>query len=262
MNNNILIVGIIVIAVLIIGWWIVRISPNPLPSTDIPSTIQTQTQTQVPQQREASAPIVITSQAAVPSDTAVVLTGNVTPNGAFTNYWYEYGTTANLGSKTTNQMIGSGFMTIPAPMYISGLTKDTTYYFRLNAQNQFGSVAGTQYAFQTTLGLPAPIGGAPQATTLPESKLSKTAATLNGEVMPNKSTTQYWFEYGGTVNLGNTTAFVSIGDGSATVPVSVRLSDLNPATTYYFRLNAQNRFGTINGGIVNFKTVGPATTTE
>lgn len=245
--------------VLGVGWWIVSKNAGPLPDTNTPIT--TQTQTQVPP-REAGAPIVLTSQAAIPSDTTVVLTGSVTPNGAFTNYWYEYGTTANLGNKAKNQMIGSGFMAIPAPAYIFGLTKNTTYYFRLNAQNQFGSVIGTQYAFQTTQGLPVPVGSIPQATTLPESGLSRTAVTLNGEVTPNKSTTHYWFEYGGTANLGDTTPFVSVGDGSATVPVSVRLSDLNPDARYYFRLNAQNRFGTVNGGIINFKTVGPATTTK
>jgi len=35
---------------------------------------------------------------------------------------------------------------------------------------------------------------------------------------------------------------------------------LAPATTYYFRLNAQNSFGTTNGSILNFKTSGPPLT--
>lgn len=259
MNKNGTILGIIaVVLVLLIGWWLISKNASPLPEVNIfPST----NTTQVPP-RESSVPIVLTNQAAIPTDTTVVLTGNVTPNGAFTSYWYEYGTSPNLGNKTTSQMIGSGFAAIPAPAYISGLTKDTTYHFRLNAQNQFGTVAGAQYSFRTTQGVPPPVGSTPKATTLPESTITRTTVTLNGEVIPNKSTTQYWFEYGVTADLGNTTAFVSVGDGGAVVPVSVRLSDLNPSTTYYFRLNAQNRFGTVNGAIVNFKTSGPATTTK
>src|SRR3989338_4103259 len=209
----------------------------------------------------AGAPSVVTSSNVAPSDTTAVVTGVVVPNGAFTSYWYEYGVTTNFCSKTPNQGVGSGYTSIPAPDYITWLSKDTTYYFRLVAENQYGRVTGTQYAFHTTLNTPAPVGSAPLVKSVAANGISRTGATLNGEVTPNRSATQYWFEYGKTSALGETSAFTSVGDGTAKVGASVTLANLDPLTTYYFRLNAQNQFGTVNGGILNFKTAGPAAAT-
>lgn len=207
---------------------------------------------------QAGAPSAVTNSSVAPSESTAVVSGTVTPNGAFTSYWYEYGMTTTFGNKTTNQGVGSGYATITAPNYITGLAKDTTYYFRLVAENQFGRVAGTQYAFHTPLNTPPPVGSAPLVKTVAAGGVSRTTANLNGEVTPNKSPTQYWFEYGKTSDLGQTSAFTSVGDGSAKVLASISLANLDPQTTYYFRLNAQNQFGTVNGGVLNFKTAGPA----
>jgi phosphodiesterase/alkaline phosphatase D-like protein len=191
-----------------------------------------------------------------------VVTGSITPNGAFTSYWYEYGISAEFGSKTSSQTLGSGYVAIAAPAYITGLTKDTKYYFRLVGENQYGRVNGATATFQTTVGTPAPTGSAPTTKTLAAMSVSRTTANLNGEVTPNKAETQYWFEFGKTTDLGNTSAFQSAGSGSAKVPVAISISNLEGATTYYFRLNAQNQFGTVNGAIMNFKTPGPPAPTK
>ena len=209
----------------------------------------------------ASAPSAVTNSNVAPSESTAVVNGTVTPNGAFTSYWYEYGVTTNFGNKTSNQNVGAGYQAISAPDYITGLSKDTTYYFRLVAENQFGRVAGTQYAFHTTLNTPPPVGSAPLVKSVAANGISRTTANLNGEVTPNKSATQYWFEYGKTPDLGQTSSFTSVGDGTVKVLASVALANLDPLTTYYFRLNAQNQFGTVNGGILNFKTAGPVAAT-
>ena len=145
-----------------------------------------------------------------------------------------------------------------APAFITQLVKDTTYYYRLVAENQFGKSTGTTYTFRTTVGTPAPVGSAPTVKTLTASGVSRTAATVNGEVTPNRSSTRYWFEYGTSGNFGLITDIQSVGDGTAKLPASLLLSNLAPATTYYFRLNAQNNFGTVNGTILTFTTAGPA----
>ncbi|OHA81480.1 MAG: hypothetical protein A2675_03340 [Candidatus Yonathbacteria bacterium RIFCSPHIGHO2_01_FULL_51_10] len=204
------------------------------------------------------APVASTNSKSFPTETTIVVSGTVIPNGAFTNYWYEFGKSESLGSRTATQTVGSGNTPIPAPAYITGLTKDTTYFFRLVASNQYGTVMGSQYTFQTTHGVEPPLGSAPGVKTLAATGISKNTASINGEVTPNKGTTQDWFEYGKTPNLGNTTAFVSAGNGSVKIPASASLSGLDPATIYYFRLNAQNEFGTVNGTLLNFKTAGPA----
>lgn len=261
MNKTTAIIG--GVAVLLALGLVVYITQNPAPATTttpnttIPDTTGTTSQTPAAQ---PAAPSAITNSATTPFTTAAAVTGSVAPNGAFTSYWYEYGTTANLGSHTSSGTIGSGYAAIPAPGYILNLSKDTTYYFRLVAQNQFGQTEGAQYTFHTTVSAP-PAGSIPSIQTLQANGVSRTTATMNGTVTPNKNSTVYWFEYGQSTNLGNTTALQSVGDGTAKVPASLSLSNLTPATTYYYRLDAQNQFGTVNGAIMNFKTSGPATPT-
>lgn len=259
MNNTTLIGG--TVALLIIAGLLYYITQ----STNLLSNTATSTPTggivgdsTVDQGPQAGAPSATTNTSVAPTDTTAVVTGTVTPNGDFTSYWYEFGTSASLGNKTSNQNIGSGFAAIPATGYITGLTKNTTYYFKLVAENQYGKVSGSQHSFRTTEGTPPPVGGVPEAKSIAASGISRTSVTLHGEVTPNKAATQYWFEYGKTANLGNTTALTGAGSGSTKVPVSVSLTDLNPSTSYYFRINVQNQFGTVNGAILNFKTDGPA----
>lgn len=207
---------------------------------------------------QATAPSAVTSSSVSPTQSTAVVNGTVNPKGAFTSYWYEYGTSANLGSKTPTQTMGSGYVAIAAPGYITNLNKNTTYYFRLVAENQYGKVAGGQFTFTTTENTPAPVGSAPTVKTISATSIARTSAIINGEVTPNKAQTQYWFEFGKTASLGNTSAVVSGASDDAKHAVSLSLSGLEPLTTYYFRLNSQNQFGTVNGLILNFKTTGPA----
>ncbi len=253
MNTNTKIIGG-VLAALLVGGLIVYAATNK-PTAEQPTA--TTTPPVVTQPRQAGVPVLTPSSVSIPTDTTVVLTGKVNPSGTFTNYWYEYGITANLGSKTATQSVGSGFVSLSSPGYVTGLTKDTTYFFRLVAENQYGKVAGPQYSFKTTSGTPPPVGSVPTTKTLSANSISRNTASLNGEIVPNKAETTYWFEYGRTPNLGNTSALVAIGNGTAKVTGSLALTDLDPATTYYFRVNAQNQFGTVNGDILNFKTQGP-----
>jgi len=256
MNKTLaVILGIIILA--LIGGAVYYASQNPgTMATSTPATV-TQTTTNTPVVQTPGIPTAVTHSSVSATDNTAIVNGTVTPNGAFTSYWYEYGSTINLGNKTTAQTVGSGFVSIQAPGYIVGLAANATYYFRLAAQNQYGTMDGQTYSFQTTQGTPAPVGSAPRATTVAANGISRTTANLNGQVNPNQAGTEYWFEYGKTTSLGNTSAFSSIGSGNTAVPASISLSDLDPLTTYYFRINAQNQFGTVNGAILNFKTTGP-----
>ncbi|MDO8482460.1 MAG: hypothetical protein Q7S86_01415 [bacterium] len=270
MNKNVAIIGGI-IAVLVISGIIFYSPEKSLSPTDISYTKPTDTTlgttntsttvtTTTTVRTATSIPIAATDQNVDPAGTTAVVTGTVTPNGAFTNYWYEYGATENLENKTSNQTVGSGYVSIPAPGYITGLSNKTKYYFRLVAENSVGKAAGALYSFQTTGNNPAPVGSAPDAKTLSSNGISRTSANLRGEVSPNRGLTQYWFEYGTTNNLGDTSSFVPAGSGNGTLPAAATVTKLAPATTYYFRINAQNQFGTVNGSILNFKTDGPAIT--
>jgi trimeric autotransporter adhesin len=260
MNKN-LIPGLAIAAILLVGGFALftmsqppATVPQPIP-TPTPVPVPTPVPTPVPP--SPSAPTVNTNSSAVPSSTTVVVTGNVTPNGALTTYWYEYGKTTGLGTRTTTQSVGSGYTSIFAPSYITGLSSNTTYYFRLSAENRFGTVNGATYSFTTNTN-PPPQGSAPTTRTIAASNITRTTANLNGQVDPNRAEATYWFEYGETADLGFVTALQSAGSGDASTNVSISVSGLKPLTKYFFRLNAQNQFGTVNGSILNFTTSGPA----
>lgn len=219
------------------------------PSDSSQTTVVTTTTTQVP-----GKPTSTTGPKAFPTATTVTVTGGVVPNGAFTNYWFEYGTSASVTSKTATQNIGSGYALIATPAYIVGLKANTTYYYQLVAENSNGKVVGTQYTFKTTQNTPSPVGSIPAVKTLAANGVSNTSANLNANIDPNRDSTQYWFEYGTTKNLGSTSALASVGAGDVAKLVSLGLTDLATSTTYYFRINAQNQFGTVNGATLSFKT--------
>lgn len=205
--------------------------------------------------RAVAAPDATTNATVAPTDTTAVVTGTVNPQGAITTYWYEYGTTASYGQKTGVQTAGSGYVAVKTPAYITGLTKGTTYYFRLVAQNRIGTDMGAQNTVTTTTNNPTPIVGVlPTAKTLSATSVARKTAVITGEVNPNKAATQYWFEYGTSQDFGNTTSFISVGDGALAINASAALGNLAAGTTYFYRLHAQNQFGTVNGAILSFKT--------
>ncbi len=192
----------------------------------------------------------------MPSNNGAVVTGYVAPNGAATTYWFDYGASGSLGSRTTVKSAGGGFVTLATPAFIGGLSANTTYSYRLSAQNSFGTVQGATYTVTTTQ--TAPQGSAPVATTEATSGLARTTALLNGHIDPNGAQTTYWFEYGLTQSFGNATAFGNAGNGSDNLAVSIQAGSLTAATKYFYRLNAQNVHGMVSGVTLSFTTLGPA----
>ena len=272
MNKNIFIGGIVLVLALI-GAYIfttqrpVTTTANQFTPDTVSAGATTAEPTPVqPTQGEPATetpgkPIPTTNAKVAPTDTTVVVTGTVVPKGSITTYWYEYGTTKALGKKTTTQVVGSGFVAIPTPGYITGLAKNTTYYFQLVAENEFGRVNGEQNSVTTTEITATPVGAIPTLSTQAATGISETQASFKGRVNPNKASTQFWFEYGTQGSLGSVTTFTSIGDGSAILDASAAITNLQPGTTYYYRINAQNQFGTVNGAILTLKTAGKAVTT-
>lgn len=262
-TNTVLVAGIV--AVLAIGGLVLYMSQSPAPSENATSTTGTTnggTGTVTPPvQSQAGAPRVVTDPSVAPSNSTAVVTGKVSPNGAPTVYWYEYGESTTLGSRTASQAIGSGFNEIASPGYITGLRANTRYNFRLTAQNSFGTVNGAMYSFNTNNNPPTQ-GTPPSAATNAAEDVTRTSATLNGRVNPRASQTTYWFEYGTTADFGRITTLQSGGSGDASIAVSASVSQLDPQTKYYFRINAQNQYGTVNGGTQSFTTKGPAAATS
>ncbi len=259
MNQN-LIIGVVVVLVLLGGGYFL-LTMNPTAPGTVATTTSPTTQepvpTPTPTPSTVSAPSVVTDTSVAPSNSTAVVTGKVTPNGAPTTYWYEYGETTALGARTGAQGVGSGFNAIPSPAYITGLKANTTYYFRLSAQNRLGTVNGATQTFNTNSN-PPPQGNVPTATSNAANNVERTTATLNARVNPRGSETTYWFEYGDSANFGNVSSLQSAGNGVTSEAVSASVSGLSPSTKYFFRINAQNQFGTVNGATQSFTTKGPA----
>jgi phosphodiesterase/alkaline phosphatase D-like protein len=267
MNKNV-IIGILVVLVILGGGYALLNNKPANVATYTPTTDNTANTTPTPNPQptpvvppKPDAPVVETGIDPSVSSSTALFTGTVKPNGAFTTYWFEYGETTALGNRSISQQIGSGFSTLSTPAYITGLKANTAYYFRLSAKNRFATVNGSTYSFQTNNTPPVP-GRAPTTRTNSASDITRTTATVHGSVNPNGSDASYWFEYGTDTNLGNVTSFQGTNNGNSSMSVSASLSGLNPLMKYYFRLNAQNQYGTVNGSILSFTTSGPAAPTS
>ncbi len=96
------------------------------------------------------------------------------------------------------------------------------------------------------------LAAAPSAITGPVTSFGPTTATVGGTVNPNSESTMWFVEYGKTTSYGTNTSSVSAGSGNANTNVTATLSNLDPGTTYHYRLVATNNSGTTRGadGIV------------
>ncbi len=253
MNTNTALIGGAVILLAAGGFFLYSKNQIGSSSTTATSTLVA-TPDQIPTEPQSKAPAVVTDAKVAPSNSTVVVTGKVTPNGVPTVYWYEYGESATLGKQTSSQTVGSGWNAIPAPGYIIGLTSNTGYYFRLSAKNEYGTVNGATQKFNTNNNPPAQ-GTPPSASTNAAKDVARLSAILSGQVDPRASLTSFWFEYGVTTDFGRVSAFQTVGAGSDSVSVSMTVSGLNPKTKYYFRINAQNIYGTVNGTTQSLTTI-------
>jgi hypothetical protein len=180
--------------------------------------------------------------------TGALLNGAVSPNGASTTYYFEYGTTASYGTQTGSASAGSGSRVINyVSAFLSGLTPAALYHYRVVATNSGGTSQGNDTTFATVL--------SPTATTILATNLSLTTAQVNGAVNPNGASTTYYFEYGTTSGYGTQTSGASAGSGMDASNVNAVLSGLTPATLYHYRVVAANSAGAGRGGDVTFMTV-------
>ncbi len=97
-------------------------------------------------------PIATTSAATGVLEEQAVLNGNVNPSGLDTKYHFEYGTSNAYGSSTSTADAGSGSgsSSVPENATITGLLQNTTYHYRIVANNAAGSSYGSDGTFKTS----------------------------------------------------------------------------------------------------------------
>ncbi len=194
-----------------------------------------------------NAPTVTTGAATGITEKEATLNGTVNPEGSETKYYFEYGTTESLGSKTAEVSAGSGTTSVEVNKVITALTASTTYYYRIAATNAGGTTFGVKKTFATS--------AKPTAETKPATSVGETAVTLKGTVNPKGAETKYYFEYGTTTSYGSKTAEASAGSGTSNVEVSKEITGLARNTKYDFRVVATNVNGTTDGANQEFTTL-------
>jgi hypothetical protein len=113
--------------------------------------------------------------------------------------------------------------------------------------------AGAVNVYGATFKFPEPVTG-------PSSELRQTAATLNGTVNPEGlPVTSCFFEYGASTSYEHTMPCEpEPGSGETPVPVSAKITGLQPNASYHYRVVATNEHGTNSGADGQFFTPGPA----
>ncbi len=193
-------------------------------------------------------PDVTTGTASGITASAATLNGTVDPNSRDTTFYFEYGTSTSYGTKTSAKNAGSATTARAESAAVSGLQTGRVYHFRIVASSDAGTTTGKDSTFTTS--------SAPAVVTDDASSVTPTSATLRGSVSPNGLSTTRWFEYGTTTGYGSKTSSVSAGSGAGATSVSAAVKNLKAATTYHFRLVAQNSSGKTFGADKTFATVG------
>ncbi|MGA8744564.1 MAG: hypothetical protein WB507_01715 [Solirubrobacterales bacterium] len=200
-------------------------------------------------------PEVSTGPAAKVSQTSVTVTGKVNPGeeGSVKACYFEYGTTEayDLGSVPCSPAAPISTST-EVSAELPGLTPFITYHYRLVTVNS----DGTNFpSYGRDLTVTPNAGQAPTIGSVTAGDLTPTTATLMGEITPNLAPTTYRIQYGTTGAYGEQTLpSESIGEGASPLQITTELSNLEPATTYHFRLLAINFSGVADGPDGTFTT--------
>ncbi len=184
------------------------------------------------------------------TQTSAKLNGFVGPEGAETVCRFEYGTSLAYGSsKPCTPPPGSTEEVVSESAAISELSANTTYFFRIVAENAGGKSEGR--------GTFATLPKAPTVKTEKASEIGQTTAKLNASVNPNGGeVTECKLEYGPTTSYGESKpCSPSPGSSESPVAVSASISGLTANATYHFRVVAENAGGESKGADETLKTL-------
>ncbi len=104
--------------------------------------------------------------------------GEVNPNGNRTDAWFEWGTNPNnLTARTGVVSVGSGSGSTNVSSFLSGLSANTTYYYRVAAESSAGTSFGAIENFRTNVIF---IPSTPSAPVSPE-VITRVVRVVQGE---------------------------------------------------------------------------------
>ncbi len=182
--------------------------------------------------------------------TTATLNGSIVTTGGAnaTQHGFAWGTDSALATAATTTgggFTGTGAFTSSSARDLSGLSCNTTYYFRAYATNPGGTGLGSIQFFST---LPC----APTVTTQSASSVLETSATLNGNITATggSNATVRGFAWGTNSSLSGGDTATTTDNGTWEVGAfTANLATLTCGTTYYSRAYATNPTGTGYGAI-------------
>ena len=194
-------------------------------------------------------PTVVTISSSNVTASTVGLVGEITGVGDALvtqhGHCWSVGSSPTLSdSKTSLGAIGVASFT----SNVSGLTQNTSYYFRAYATNSFGTVYGSEMSFNTT-------NGKPTVVTLGSSNISESSVDFEGEITSSGDApvTQHGHCWSTDSNPSIGAPCTTNGNANTGVYIS-NTNLLSQGTTYYFRAYATNSFGTAYGSVLSFTT--------
>ncbi len=209
-----------------------------------------------------SGPPRITNEATSPigHETATIK-AKIDPDELASEYHFEYGETTAYGSEAPvgGAKLAAGETPVAVSAALSGLKPGVSYHFRVLASNAAGTTVGADQTFTT---VPPALIDSESVT-----EVSATSATLQTQINPLGHDTTYYFQYGSASCEASPLACTAapgapgtdIGAGESDVPGSVVVQELQPGTTYYYRVLATNSLGTA-AGLQHTFTTQPAAT--
>ncbi len=206
-------------------------------------------------------PTVTTGEAQNITRTGATVLGTVDPAGAPTTYHiayvpagkYEEGTANPYANGSVTQQstgIGDGYTVqqLP-PTFIGELTPGETYDYAVIATNSVGSTIGPNESFTTSSPTP------PLALTGEALGVTQTNVTLTGTVDTRGLQSTLEFELGTTPGAGSAKPATIVSESGTVVEIYASYANnLQPGTTYYYRVLATNPDGTEYGAIRSFTT--------
>lgn len=200
----------------------------------------------------ATGPLLTTQAATAVADLDAMLHGTaVASAGPLSLVSFEIGTTTAYGRVVeASPSSVAADATRPITAAVSGLLPETTYHYRLSAQDQEENVfTGADMTFTT-----GPAATGPTVITQLPFAPAAEGATLRAQVETGSSPATVVFEYGLTTAYGSQLTHPTPLAPSLTLSVDSPLPGLTPATTYHYRAIATNDEGTSIGADITFTT--------
>jgi hypothetical protein len=136
------------------------------------------------------------------------LNGMVTPNGAPTSAWFEWGSNSIYGQRTVVTNLGGTSQVLLVSAPISNLTSSALYHYRVVASNALGGVTGPDQVFTTGGRVEAWGDDSYGQTNIPAGLTNAVAAAAgyyHGSALRNDGTVAAWGENSsGQTNVPNT----------------------------------------------------------